>query len=224
MSIEYFSTLVLRDISTTQFPRVLQQFLFHWFLFRCFCSAFLFCWPFCTYTCGPQHPIPKGPPTTFVPLFLFHIFVLLGPFLHLHLWSPPPHVWGSSNNFCYAHFLFCIFVPLTFLHLLIGSPPPHVWVSSNNFYSAMTFLHCSHIVLFCCFLFCIFVPLTFLHLLLGSLSPHVWVSSNNFYSAMTFLHCSHIVLFYCFCSSDLFALVQLSGRSPSSSNTICNAY
>ena len=89
---------------TTQCPRVPTNFYStmtflhypHQFLFHCFCSAVLFCWPYCTCTWDPHHPMSEGPPIIFILLdFYSAVFVLL-------FWS-------------------AVFVPLTFLYLYLGS-------------------------------------------------------------------------------------------------------
>ena len=230
-------------------------------------SPILFCWPFCTCTWCPEGSLP-----IFVPLFLFHSFCsvdlfeltfrvpvtqcarvptnfystvfVLFTFLHLHLESPPPNVWGPHQllfhynlfavsppifNLLFLFHCFCsaVFVPLTFLHLHLGSLSPNVRVPTNVY--STVFVHC----------FCstVFVPLFLFHCFcstdLFALPLRVPVTKclrvpTNFYSTMTFLHCPQQFLFLCFCSTIYIPLtllhLQLSGGSLSPSNTVHNAY
>ena len=146
----------------------------------------------------------KGPPTIFVSLIFVPLFFVphfcSADLLHLHLWSPPPNVQGSSNNFCSADFCSTVFVP-HFCSTDLFALTPVVLHHPMSKGPLTIFVPLIFVLLF---LFCIFVSLTFLHLLLGFPPPHVRESSNNFYSPMTFLHCPHQFLFPCLCSAFLF--------------------
>ena len=149
-------------VTTTQSPRVLQQFLFHWFLFCSFHSAFLFCWPFCTYTYSHHHPMSKALQSIFVLLFLFCIFVLLT-FLHLHLWSPPPNIQGSFKQFLF-HWLFVLHFCSTDLFQLASAVPATTCPRDlQQFLSCYDTFAQSPWIFILLFLFLIFVLLTFLY-------------------------------------------------------------